>query len=165
MNKEDQRYWLKKAYERALDSKDPSTQNGAIIINGLGFCLSDGVNRFPTGVEDKPERWERPLKYKIIEHAERDSIYACAKAGVCTNGHTMVCCWAACADCARGIIQSGIETLVTHKQAADRSPPFWAEEIAIALQMLEEAGVKVEYYDGPIGLEKPVLHSGKLWNP
>lgn len=155
---------LKKAYEKAKESADPSTQNAALLVNDAGNVLVMETNRFPEGVITNKERWERPLKYKFIEHAERNVCYVSAKQGIKTEGLTMVCPWAACSDCARGIIQSGIIRLVTHQQAHDRSPEFWAKEIEIAFAMLKEAGVEIIMYDGAIGAED-VLHSGQLWRP
>lgn len=153
------------AYSIALKSPDPSTQNAALIVDKDGEILIAEYNKFPDGVLYSKERWERPLKYKIIEHAERNACYFAAKHGISTNGLTMVCPWATCSDCARAIIQSGIKRLVTHKQAFDRSPDFWREEIDTALVMLKEAGVEVIFYDGEIGTDLSVLHSGIMWSP
>ncbi len=161
-----QRELLYKAYEAALKSPDPSTQNGALLINdSANLIVATDCNRFPDGVEYKPERWERPLKYKIIEHAERNVIFKAATKGISTKNLTMACGWAACPDCARAIIQSGIRKLITHKQANDRSPPFWADEIKIAHEMFREAGIEVIEYDGPIGFDRKVRHSGEEWEP
>ncbi|MDX1607945.1 MAG: deaminase [Candidatus Spechtbacterales bacterium] len=155
---------MTKAYELAKYSKDPSTQNAALLVDDEGKILSKGINKFPKGVTDKPERWERPLKYKIIEHAERNAIYEAAKEGIATEGLVMVCPWAACSDCARAIIQSGIAGLITHKQAHERSPDFWSKEIEVAFEMLDEAGVWVVMCDIKVGVEG-LLHSGEIWNP
>lgn len=155
---------LKMAYEKAKESKDPSTQNAALLVNDTGRVLVADINRFPESVITNKERWERPLKYKFVEHAERNVCYISAKQGIKTEGLTMVCPWAACSDCARAIIQSGIIRLVTHQQAHERSPEFWAKEIEIAFAMLKEAGVEIVIYNGTIGVEG-VLHSGQLWTP
>lgn len=160
----DHKQLLEIAYRHAKQSPDPSTQNAALLVSDSGFILSKAVNEFPDGVKYSPERWERPLKYKIIEHAERNALFDLAKKGIRTEGLVMVCPWAACSDCARAIIQCGIRKLVTHKQAHDRSPEFWQKEIEVAFVMLREANVEIEMYDGIIGVED-VLHSGKLWNP
>ena len=74
-----------RAYQIAVHSPDPSTQNGAILINQKGNIVSEAWNAFPAGVKYSPERWERPLKYKIIEHAERNAIFQAAKHGIKTN--------------------------------------------------------------------------------
>lgn len=160
----DWRRFLATAYQVAKHSPDPSTQNGALLINDNGVLMGADFNRFPNGVEYKPERWERPLKYDFIEHAERNVIFQLARGGMKTNGLIMICPWAACSDCARAIIQSGVKMLVTHKQAHDRSPDFWRKEIEVAMMMFKEAGVEVVMYDGIIGSGQ-LLHSGQLWNP
>jgi dCMP deaminase len=105
------------------------------------------------------------LKYKIIEHAERNAIYAAAQLGESTRDGIMIAPWAACSDCARGIIQSGVSTLVRHLQASQRSPDFWLEEIQVADQMLKEAGVKVIDLDWHWGEHIEVRHSGEVWVP
>lgn len=151
-----------RAFKKAKESPDPSTQNSALIVYD-GKVLAEDVNRFPKGVEYTDERWERPLKYKIIEHAERNVIYQCAKAGIITYGRDMISPWAACSDCARAIIEAGIKRLITFKPARDKSPDFWLEEIHIADTMLAEAGVELVLLDCHIGVE--IRHSGELWRP
>lgn len=156
------------AYQEASKSIDPSTQNGALIVNEeTQEIISSGHNRFPKDVQCFDDRWERPLKYKYIEHAERNSIYDAVKNGVSTNGLTMFCPWAACADCARGIIEAGIKKLVTHKQAHDRSSTHWKDEIDIAFTMFSEANIEIFMYDGHICEENPIelRHSGEIWIP
>lgn len=167
---------LRLCYNEATASDDPSTQNCAVLAmhdkynprawseEWTPFYDTLAINDLPSGVHDTPARWERPLKYQVVEHAERNAIYRAANCGIRTDSLTMVCPWAACADCARAIIQAGIIRLITHKQAHDRSPTHWRASIAIALTMLEEAGVEVEFFDGPVG-GGPVLHSGEKWNP
>ncbi len=160
----DWRALLKIAYEEARKSLDPSTQNGALLINDSGEILAAGHNRFPRGVEGTPKRWEKPLKYELIQHAERAAIFEASRKGISTNGLIMVCCWATCGQCAGAIIDAGIKLLVTHKQAYDRSPEFWKKSIDPALEELKEAGVQVIWYDGEVGL-KGLRHSGQIWNP
>ena len=155
---------LRSAYLKARESYDPSTQNAALLVDHNGVIKIADINRFPDGVEVTAERLQRPLKYKYIEHAERNVIYSAARLGIKTDGLIMVCPWAACTDCARAIIQSGIKILVTHKEAHDRSPDFWRDEIEIAFQDFKEAHVEVIMWSGKVGVCN-VLHSGKLWNP
>ena len=154
------------AYYKAKESPDPSTQNSAVIVQEIPFkVLVAAVNRFPEGVQYLPERWERPAKYKFIEHAERNAVFLMAEHGLYTKGCIMISPWACCSDCARAIIQSGIKKLVTHKQAGDRSPPFWREEIDVAYTMLTEAGVELELLDCIFDGEIEIRHSGEIWKP
>jgi len=163
------------AYKVAAMSNDPSTQNGAILFNedDENSLVFEDCNRFPSNVEETDERWKRPLKYQFVEHAERNVIFHAAFHGMKLEGTTMVCPWSCCANCARAIIQSGVKRLVRHKQALDRLPAFgseadrvkWNEEIQVADTMLKEAGVEVVDYDGSIGCDFEVRHSGVNWKP
>jgi dCMP deaminase len=162
--KMDDKYLLNEAYKIALKSPDQSTQNGAILVRENGLILSRGYNHFPDGVKENEIRWAKPLKYQFVIHAEEDAICQAAKIGVATDGLIMVCGWAACSRCAVSIIQSGIKKLITHQYAYDRSPKSWMDEIKIAMEMFNEAGVEVVLFKGKIGAE-PVRHSGEIWEP
>jgi dCMP deaminase len=155
--------WLLDCYEVAAAlSTDPSTQNAAVIVvAGIPACW--GVNRFPHGVVDKPERWERPAKYQYVEHAERNAIYAAARHGIQTLGATMYCCWHACADCSRAIIEVGIAEIVGHRPDW-RKDDRWAASVAIGHEMLREAGVKMRWVDGHLGAA-PIRFDGKIVQP
>lgn len=164
---------LRKAYEQATKSPDPSTQNGALVVsrtnNAEYKILGAGENRFPRGVTSSPERWnDRALKYKLVHHAERSALGNALRTQHIPHldGHTLVCPWAACTECAKQIIEDGVTTLVIHKQAHDRTPPAspWLEDIVIAHNMLREAGVSIITFDGIVG-GPPILHSGQYWNP
>lgn len=104
-------------------------------------------NEFPSGVSYTPERWERPLKYSFIEHAERNVIFEAARKGYRTQGATLLSPWAACADCARAIIQAGIVQLVRFDNHGPNER--WDESIAIGDTMMREAGVEI------VELKKP----------
>ena len=155
---------LRQAYDLAFRSPDPSTQNGALLINQYGKVLVSDFNRLPPNIKSIYERWQKPLKYKMCEHAERNVIYSAACLGIKTFNKIMVCPWMPCCDCARAIIVSGINKLVTHKQAYDRTPERWKEDQALALSMLQEAGVEVIMYDGRIELVT-VRFDGEYWSP
>jgi dCMP deaminase len=161
-------------YIVAQDSPDPSTQNGALLWNPAGDLIGVDCNRFPEGVEYTAERWERPLKYEVIEHAERNAIYWAAAAGRKTLGSTMVAPWAACSDCARAIIQAGVKRLVRHKQATihgagGSTGEKWDDSISTADMMLKEGGVEVIDIDWcfheRIGPVLEIRHAGELWHP
>lgn len=146
--------FLKEAYSVAIDfSTDPSTQNGAILVEGGGY-VAFGANHFPRGVQELPERWERPGKYQYVEHAERNCIYDAARYGVRTEGLIMYCPWFACTDCARAIIQAGIKEVVGHDTPLHDNPSqVWSDSIKVAYTMLDEAGVKMRHVPGIIGLK------------
>jgi len=125
-------------------SKDKSIGACAVITDKDNRIVSVGYNGFPSGCNDEvEERYDRPLKYLYTEHAERNAIYNAARIGVSVKCCTMYLMWFPCADCARAIIQSGIDTLVCEKP--DLDTPKWGEHFVAALEMFSECGVNVIY--------------------
>lgn len=158
--------YLANSYNIARMSKDSSNQLGATLVSATGEIIGTGVNNFAIGVDFTTERAEtRPDKYRYFEHAERSSIYQAARAGVKVYGATMYCPWSACCDCARGIINSGVLRLVMHTQRMSMTPPRWKDDVNEALQMMDDAGVTLEYFDGPITGCPDVIVNGELWSP
>lgn len=154
---------LVEAYRIATGSPDPSSQAGAILFAQDGNVISQANNRFPEGLDVTPEMLERPLKYTYIEHAERNAIYWAVGSG--KKPYLLVAPWAACAECARAIVQCGIRVLVRHKQASDRSPERWIESIRIADSILEQGGVRIIDVDEPNLGAPTIRHNGELWTP
>ena|ERR1039457_2938544 len=142
-------YFLKIAETVKLKSKDNNTQIGAVIVGQDNEILSTGYNSFPRGLDDsKIERQQRPEKYFWFEHAEKNGIYNAARIGVSLrNASIYLTAGVPCADCARGIIQSGIKTIYCKKVCTTKNPEKWAESQRHSLEMLEECNVNVIYYD------------------
>ncbi len=153
--------FLTAAYNTAKrESTDPSTQNGAVLVLHDQICAS-AANRFPKGVIEKPERWERPGKYQYVEHAERNVLFAAARVGCRTYGTTLYVPWFACADCARAIIQCGVREVVGHKKMFDGTPERWKESVEVGIGMLDEAGVQHRLVEGDVGVE--IRFNGSMW--
>jgi len=158
MSKADDIKYLKMAFQNARDKgTDPSTQNGAVIVEFDGFheggwMISKGANHFPAGVKESEDRWKRPTKYDFVEHAERNAIFAAALDGQSTLGAIMYCPWFACAECSRAIIQAGISEVVGHQKCFDLTPDHWKTSINTAFVMFNEAGVKTRMIDDEIGV-------------
>lgn len=166
MEEKDIRYWMTTAYEYALQSPDLSTQNGAVVIakDGRNFTeLGWGCNTFPRGVTVSDARLARPAKYQWTEHAERSALFRVKHHPY--GPRIMVCPWSACAECARAIILCDISTLVRHGDAIRHGrDTAWVESIAVADEMLKEAGVEIIEWDGEIGGIE-IRHCGELWRP
>lgn len=150
--------WLTLAARQASHSPDPSTQVGAVVVSPTGDTISRGCNTFPRAVQSLPHRLERPDKYSYIEHAERNAIYEAARMGTSLYGATMYANWAACADCARAIIQAGIKRVVTLKSYRDNPSDRW--DLSVPDEMLAEAGVRLDVIDHTCGVQ--LLFNGKL---
>lgn len=128
----------------AAQSKDTGAQVGAIIVAQDGRILAEACNELPDGVLDSGLRRTRPAKYLFTEHAERNAIYQAARHGYKLAGATMYQSWYPCADCARSIIQSGIQRVVA--QRPNFEDPRWGESLTAARHMFREAGIMVEFY-------------------
>jgi deoxycytidylate deaminase len=153
---------LREAYALALDSPGPSTQNAAITFGAFGVEIGSGVNTFTHGMEVTDDLLERPKKYTFIEHAERNALFDTLK----NRGgrpHTMVAPWAACADCARAIVQSGVKFLVRHVR--DDETGRWGQSIEDGDTILRAGGVDIIEFHGPLGECAPILFAGKMWTP
>lgn len=158
---------MSKAYSAANLSPDPSSQNGAVLVqrqtDGQLDVIGCGVNHFYKGIPDEFD--DRDKKLQRIEHAERDCIYNAASRGNKTRGSIMVCPWAACRDCARAIIGSGVQCLVYHEPRYRLTDKRWIDSVNESLGWLENAGIQLYALEGSIPHTKPILVSGKLWSP
>lgn len=158
-------HWLTVAYTGARNSSDKSTQNGAVIVNPDGMIVSSGWNSPLTRLEPHPERFQRPQKYLYTEHAERAACFRAAKYGVSLNNCTMYCPWFACPDCARGIVLSGIKSVVGHLQSFDKTPEHWKESVGVGTAILRECGVATRLIDHKFDLGFELLFNGSHWSP
>ena len=157
-NKWDIRY-LELAKHISGWSKDPSRKIGAVAVGESGEVLAQGYNGFPRGINDAPGRYEdRPTKYKYVVHAEMNVIYNSSMNGVPLMGSTLyVYGLPVCSDCAKGIIQSGIEKVVMVDQEI---PDDWKESASLTLDMFTEAGVEYEFVS--IDLPDNVVKLGNI---
>ena len=137
------------------NSPDPSTKNGAILVDCDGDILTYSVNRFPIGIEETESRLiDKKTKYRLVVHAENGAVFNAARRGQKTLGATLYCPFYACSECAKAIIQSGIVRVVGHAQlmALASSHDTWVQSIVDAWNTLHEAGVQCALYDGDVGV-------------
>ncbi|SRR6056297_2526137 len=175
--------YLREAYKIAAKySDDTSTQTGAIIVKdnsvfdiGEENLLGYGVNSITRDVKKLPNRKQRPQKYNWIGHSERHAIYDAARKGNSTQGAIMYMPWFPCVPCADGIIESGIEEIVSHQKAIEwdkeknyKSRMNWEDDFEITRKMFEEAnqsrGFSYRFVEGDIG-DVEILFKGKLRKP
>lgn len=132
----------------ASKSKDLRTKVGCIIVGPDKDIRSTGYNGFPRGVNDNiQERLEAPAKYMWTEHAERNALYNALRSGTSVKDCYMFMRAFPCADCSRGIIQSGIKYLVIAAETLDEQCKYWKdrweESIKCSTSMLKEAGISI----------------------
>lgn len=133
--------YLSLAKEISTWSKDPSRKIGAVAVGEKGQILAQGYNGFPRGILDNPDRYnDRVVKYKLVVHAEMNVIYNATFNGVSLDGARLfVYGLPVCSECAKGIIQVGIQsvTIFTDQEV----PPVWNESWTITQEMFKEADV------------------------
>lgn len=123
-------------------SKDPSRGVGCVIVSPASKqVVSTGFNGLPRGIEDRPERLERPVKYDLVCHAEMNAIVQCARNGVSPIGSTLYSTFFPCIQCALAIIQSGVIRVVTYTVTPEDAR--WIESIEKSRSVFAEAGVEM----------------------
>jgi dCMP deaminase len=137
--------WHKRFYELALHvaqwSKDPNTKVGACIVNADRQVISIGFNGLPRGIFDFQSRYaNKETKYLYVVHAERNAL---DNAFCNVDGAIMYTTLFPCNECAKGIIQKGIKTVVTPKPDETRTHNHYA----VTLQMFKEAEMNVLFVD------------------
>lgn len=129
-------------------SKDPSSQVGAVAVNGRRQILSTGFNGLPRGVSDDPERLaHRETKYAMTVHAEMNAVLSAAYNGVSLDGCTLyVHGVPVCADCAKSLVQAGVRRLAMRAKfpISDK----WLQSFVEHTQpMFREVGVEWVLYN------------------
>ena len=130
-------------------SKDPSTQQGSVIVKPVVIrnrtklkIVSLGFNGFPSPVSDHEDLYaDRPTKLARVIHAEMNAIlHATEPLEDCIiYGSPMP----PCDRCAAHIIQAGISTIVSYDEPV---PERWAESAAQAERMYSEAGIEIRVW-------------------
>ena len=150
------------AYLVAMNSKDKRTKIGAIIVGPDKEVRSTGYNGMPRGCQDDISSRQSVLeKYFYFEHAERNAIYNAARMGLSMKECVMFTLDIPCADCARAIIQSGIDEVVYHIPWNNENSVKWKESTKYSKIMFKETEVKLTGWNGNI-LNITSLQHGKL---
>ena len=140
-------YFMGIALLTAQRSKDDSSQVGACIVSRENKILSLGYNGMPIGCLDDEMPWGRegkPLetKYMYVCHAELNAILNHASGTGSLRGARIYTTLFPCNECAKAIIQAGIQTIVyeSDKYANDAST-------RASKRMLNAAGVRYYQYN------------------
>ena len=138
-------YFMGIAQLSAMRSKDPNTQVGACIVSQENKILSMGYNGFPKGCDDDEYPWNREgdlcdSKYAYVTHSELNAILNYR--GGSLEGSKLYVTLFPCNECAKAIIQAGIQTIVyeSDKYANDAST-------RASKRMLNAAGVRYYQYN------------------
>lgn len=132
-------YFMGVALLSAQRSKDPNTQVGACIVNPDKKIVGVGYNGFPSGCDDDELPWEREgtfleTKYPYVCHAELNAILNSISRDL--KGCTIYVALFPCNECAKAIIQSGIQEIVYLSDKYDGT-----DSVIASKRMLKQAGV------------------------
>lgn len=145
-------YFMGMLPQIASKSKDPNTKVGAIIVGPDHAIRVTGYNGLVRGInDDVPERWSRENgeKYHWCEHAERNAIYSGARNGVALKDCTIYVSFMPCVDCARAIVQTGIDRVVVDRDihhARCVQNDHWDESFERSRIHFDEAGVDLTWW-------------------
>lgn len=120
-------------------SKDPNTKVGAVAVADSKQILETGFNGLPRGVQDLPERMERPAKYIWTAHAEENLVAHAARKQL--EGSTVYVTHLCCNACARMLINAGVAKVVV----GDGMTSMPLEQFEAATTMFDEAGIELEF--------------------
>ena len=124
--------YIEMAHVWAKNSYCHRRQVGALIVKDR-MIISDGYNGTPSGFENVCED-EEGLTKPYVLHAEANAITKVAKSNNSSEGATLYITDSPCMECAKLIIQAGIERVVYDRRY----------RITTGLDLLERAGILVE---------------------
>jgi dCMP deaminase len=140
-------YFMAMAFLTAKRSKDPNTQVGACVVSRQKIILALGYNGFPRGCSDDALPWARSssssswlhTKYPYVCHAEVNAILN--KGSASLEHSTIYVALFPCNECAKLIIQAGIEEVVYLQDIYHETDACRASRI-----LLQMSGVKLRQY-------------------
>ena len=140
-------YFMGVAVLTAQRSKDPNTQVGCCIVDKDQRILSTGYNGLPWGCSDDEYPWDREgtdpnaTKYPFVVHAELNAILNAR--GKNLTGAKLYVALFPCNECAKAIIQAGINEVIYLSDKYADTPATLASR-----RMLSSAGVKLTPFTG-----------------
>lgn len=124
--------YIEMAHVWAKNSYCKRRQVGALIVKDR-MIISDGYNGTPSGFENICEEDDNTTKPYVL-HAEANAITKVAKSNNSSDGATLYITDSPCMECAKLIIQAGINRVVFDRRY----------RITDGLELLERAGVELQ---------------------
>ena len=125
--------YMKMARTWAENSYCKRRQVGALLVSN-NMIISDGYNGTPSGFENNCEDPQN-VSYPYVLHAEANAITKVARSNNSSNGATLYVTASPCMECAKLIIQSGIQRVVYGE----------TYRLMDGVELLKKAGIQVDY--------------------
>jgi dCMP deaminase len=148
-----------------LNSKDPSSRVGGLLVRPDFSVASTGYNGMPRGIPDTPENWG-PDKYDLVVHAEKNAIAHCH---VDTEGLYLICNLYPCHICAGIISQSGVKRIFysaskRHDSSCSNGHVHIGHKPHIADKIFDAAGIKRIRIPGIVFVEGDIVFKSASWD-
>ena len=131
--KHDQLY-IDIAHVVAGQSHDEEIKVGSIIVRE-GQILSQGWNGMPSGMENVMRHSTGATKKEVI-HSEANALMKLAKNGGGSNAATIYCTHSPCWECAKLILQAGINRIV-YSHCYDEQSVLFLKERGLEIECIQ----------------------------
>ncbi|MBR1516119.1 MAG: dCMP deaminase family protein [Paludibacteraceae bacterium] len=125
--------YMKMARTWSENSYCKRRQVGALLVSD-NMIISDGYNGTPSGFENNCEDPDN-VSFPYVLHAEANAITKVARSNNSSNGATLYVTASPCMECAKLIIQSGIQRVVYGEKY----------RLMDGVELLQKAGIQVDY--------------------
>lgn len=125
--------YMKMARTWSENSYCKRRQVGALLVSN-NMIISDGYNGTPSGFENNCEDPDN-VSFPYVLHAEANAITKVARSNNSSNGATLYVTASPCMECAKLIIQSGIQRVVYGEKY----------RLMDGIELLQKAGIQVDY--------------------
>ena len=135
MNKQQKRDYLYMRMARTWSENSYCVRRkvGALLVKNQ-MIISDGYNGTPSGFENICED-ENNVSKPYVLHAEANALTKVARSNNSSNGATLYVTASPCMECAKLIIQSGIQRIVYGE----------TYRLMDGVELLQKAGIQVDY--------------------
>ncbi|MBQ7697168.1 MAG: dCMP deaminase family protein [Paludibacteraceae bacterium] len=125
--------YMKMARTWSENSYCKRRQVGALLVSD-NMIISDGYNGTPSGFENNCEDPDN-VSFPYVLHAEANAITKVARSNNSSNGATLYVTASPCMECAKLIIQAGIQRVVYGEKY----------RLMDGVELLQKAGIQVDY--------------------
>ena len=125
--------YMKMARTWSENSYCKRRQVGALLVSN-NMIISDGYNGTPSGFENNCEDPDN-VSFPYVLHAEANAITKVARSNNSSNGATLYVTASPCMECAKLIIQAGIQRVVYGEKY----------RLMDGVELLQKAGIQVDY--------------------
>ncbi len=157
-------YFMGVAFLTAMQSKDQSTQVGAVIVGPDNEIRSTGFNGPPRGFNDNAPVLTTDKKNLYMVHAEQNAILNAVRIGVSIKDCDLYVTLRPCSNCALQMVNAGIKRIIFHHPAYEyylsQTGTNWNFDLTD-----EILGHKIESYDDPLATNMPIKIRSKFFFP